>query len=103
MSFDLSLLVYVDSPERTDEFLSDILDQKESSASIEILLLDGAGSDKPESATKKYNLPGVSVGFPWKEPEKQLATVTAQSWQRDNGLSSLKRLLPLQKELWKEH
>lgn len=61
MSFDLSLLVYVDSPERTDDFLSDILDQKESSASIEILLLDGAGSDKPESATKKYNLPGVSI------------------------------------------
>lgn len=61
MSFDLSLLVYVDSPERTEGFLSELLDPKEPSAALEILLLDGIGLDEPKNVTKKYDYAGVSV------------------------------------------
>lgn len=71
MSFDLSLLVYVDSLEKTDEFLSAITPEENSSTTFEVLLLDGIGSDEPKSVTEKYNMQGLTIRWiPMERAEK---------------------------------
>lgn len=61
MSFELSLLVYVDALDKIDDFLDSVTQQKNPYSSFEILLLDGNGYEEPRSSTESRNSPNLSI------------------------------------------